>query len=124
LPDFSRSKHTKTGKNITNDQKTIPNGHQLCIPNGHEIFRMVIKYTNIYHSEALQNLPKFGIFGFKTNHLATLSCAKKIGDSGHEKNYLFYKGQKEQAMFDVPFLDTNIFFNCQKYFNILAALIM
>jgi hypothetical protein len=35
-------------------------------------FQMVIKYTNIYHSNALQNLPKFGIFGLKTNHLATL----------------------------------------------------
>jgi hypothetical protein len=33
---------------------------------------MVIKYNNIYHSKALQNLPKFGIFGLKTNHLATL----------------------------------------------------
>jgi hypothetical protein len=33
---------------------------------------MVIKYTNIYHSKALQNLPKFGILGLKTNHLATL----------------------------------------------------
>jgi hypothetical protein len=33
---------------------------------------MAIKYTNIYHSKALQNLPKFGIFGLKTNHLATL----------------------------------------------------
>jgi hypothetical protein len=33
---------------------------------------MVIKYTNIYHSKALPNLPKFGIFGLKANHLATL----------------------------------------------------
>jgi hypothetical protein len=33
---------------------------------------MVIKYTNIYHSKAIKNLPKFGIFGLKTNHLATL----------------------------------------------------
>jgi hypothetical protein len=33
---------------------------------------MVIKYTNIYHSKALQNVPKFWIFGLKTNHLATL----------------------------------------------------
>jgi hypothetical protein len=33
---------------------------------------MVIKYTNIYHSKAVKNLPKFGIFGLKTNHLATL----------------------------------------------------
>jgi hypothetical protein len=33
---------------------------------------MFIKYTNICHSKALQNLPKFGIFGLKTNHLATL----------------------------------------------------
>jgi hypothetical protein len=50
----------------------MPNGHKLGIPNGHKIFQMVITYNNIYHSKALQNLPKFGIFGLKTNHLATL----------------------------------------------------
>jgi hypothetical protein len=33
---------------------------------------MVIKYTNIYHSKALRNLPKFGIISLKTNHLAAL----------------------------------------------------
>jgi hypothetical protein len=32
---------------------------------------MVIKYTNIYHSKALQNVPIFGIFGLKINYLAT-----------------------------------------------------
>jgi hypothetical protein len=37
---------------------------------------MAIKYTNIYQSKALQNLPKIGIFGLKTNHLATLALAK------------------------------------------------
>jgi hypothetical protein len=42
------------------------------IPNGNKRFQMGIKYTNIHHSKALQNLPKFGIFGLKTNHLATL----------------------------------------------------
>jgi hypothetical protein len=33
---------------------------------------MVMKYTNNNYSKALQNLPKFGILGLKTNHLATL----------------------------------------------------
>jgi hypothetical protein len=33
---------------------------------------MVIKYTNIFHSKALQNVPKVEIFGLKINHLATL----------------------------------------------------
>jgi hypothetical protein len=31
-----------------------------------------IKYTNILHCKTLQNLPKFGLFFLKTNHLATL----------------------------------------------------
>jgi hypothetical protein len=39
---------------------------------------MVIKFTDIYHSRALQNLPKFGIFGLKTNHLATLVATDGI----------------------------------------------
>jgi hypothetical protein len=43
-----------------------------AIPNGHKLHQMVIKYTNSFHSQALQNLPKFEIFGFKINHLATL----------------------------------------------------
>jgi hypothetical protein len=33
---------------------------------------MDIKYIKIFQSKALPNLPKFGIFGSKTNHLATL----------------------------------------------------
>jgi hypothetical protein len=32
---------------------------------------MVIKCTNIFHYQAIQNLPK-GFFGMKMNHLATL----------------------------------------------------
>jgi hypothetical protein len=39
---------------------------------------MVIKYTNIYHSKALQHLPKFGIFGLRTNHLATLVTPDEV----------------------------------------------
>jgi hypothetical protein len=30
------------------------------IPNGRKIFHMVIKYDSIFHSKALQILPKFG----------------------------------------------------------------
>jgi hypothetical protein len=40
--------------------QTIPKGHELYYINGHTIFQMVIKYTNIYHSKALQNLHKLG----------------------------------------------------------------
>jgi hypothetical protein len=64
LPDFhgpyipKREKYTKWLQTISNR---------------HKLYQMVIKYMyNIYHSKALQNLPKYGIFGLKTNHLATL----------------------------------------------------
>jgi hypothetical protein len=33
---------------------------------------MAIKYTKIFRSKTLQNLPKLVIFGLKTNHLVTL----------------------------------------------------
>jgi hypothetical protein len=57
---------------------TNNNKRQYIIPNGHKIFQMVmVKNTNIYHSKALQNLPNFGIFGLKTNHLATLLKTNK-----------------------------------------------
>jgi hypothetical protein len=57
LPDWSRSEHTKTGKiyqMTTNYTKLTYN-----IPNGREIFQMVVKYINIFHTKALQNIPKF-----------------------------------------------------------------
>jgi hypothetical protein len=34
--------------------------------------QLVIKFTNILHSKALQNIPKWIFFGLKINHLATL----------------------------------------------------
>jgi hypothetical protein len=71
LPDFSWSKHTKWGKNITNDHKlyqtamndtkwpwNIPNGHKIY---QHLPFKGPSKFTQI------------GIYGLKTNHLATLN---------------------------------------------------
>jgi hypothetical protein len=41
---------------------------------------MAIEYTDLFNSEALLNLPKFGNFGLKVNHLATLAyiAIKKI----------------------------------------------
>jgi hypothetical protein len=43
------------------------------IPNGQKLYRTAIKYTNIFHSKALQNTyTQIGIFGLKINHLATL----------------------------------------------------
>jgi hypothetical protein len=35
-------------------------------------FQMAIKYTNIFRSKALQNIPNLGFFGLRINHLATL----------------------------------------------------
>jgi hypothetical protein len=48
---FSCSKLTKTGKKLPKDHK-----HKLY----RKIFQVVIKYTNIFHSKTLQNLPKLG----------------------------------------------------------------
>jgi hypothetical protein len=50
---------------------------------------MVLKYTKILHCKSLQNLPKIGIFGWKTNHLATLlkdkngACVPNSCEKGH-----------------------------------------
>jgi hypothetical protein len=33
---------------------------------------MGMKFANIFHCNTLQNLPKFGFFGLKIHHLATL----------------------------------------------------
>jgi hypothetical protein len=58
LPDFSWSKIPKQGKKyqITTKYTKWP----LDISNGRKIDQMVIKYTKIFHSKTLQNLPKLG----------------------------------------------------------------
>jgi hypothetical protein len=48
-----REKHTK-------GLQTIPNGLKLDESNGLKIFQINIKYDNIFHSKALQNVPKLG----------------------------------------------------------------
>jgi hypothetical protein len=40
---------------------------------------MVIKYTNLLHSKALQNLPKLGFLALKINRLATRSVPEFLG---------------------------------------------
>jgi hypothetical protein len=70
LPDFYWSKHTKTGKNITNDHKK----YQLAIkykkwpqttPKGHKIYQH-------FPFRGTPKCTQIGLFGLKVNHLATL----------------------------------------------------
>jgi hypothetical protein len=58
LPDLSWPKHAKMG-NIY-QMTTIYTKLPYIMPYGHKIFQMIIKYNNIFHSNALQNLPKLG----------------------------------------------------------------
>jgi hypothetical protein len=59
-------KHTKPGKMY----KMLRNytKWQLNVPNGIKILSMVIKYTYIFYSKALQTVPELGFFGTKINH--------------------------------------------------------
>jgi hypothetical protein len=41
-----------------------------------KIDQMAVKYSNIFHCNTLQNLPKTGIFGSKICHLATQPSKK------------------------------------------------
>jgi hypothetical protein len=53
--------HTKTGENIPDGQKILPNGKNMH--NGRKIFQTVVKYTNIFLFKALQNrYTQIGIF--------------------------------------------------------------
>jgi hypothetical protein len=45
------------------------------------VFHMVIKYSNIFHSKALQNLPRLGFWVWKKYHLATLVRSENIENS-------------------------------------------
>jgi hypothetical protein len=42
------------------------------ISNGHTLYQTALNYTNIFHSKALQNIPKSGFLSLKINLLATL----------------------------------------------------
>jgi hypothetical protein len=74
------------------------------IQNGRKIFLMVIKYYNIFHSEALQILPKIGSFGWKTNHLAT--PLKSHFRSVFRRNF-YSKKSKEMGHFQGKMLNNH-----------------
>jgi hypothetical protein len=59
---------------------------------------MVIKYTNSYHSKAFQNLPKIGIFGLKTNHLAILVYVSSSLGRFENKNIFFYYEKRSSQL--------------------------
>jgi hypothetical protein len=70
LPDFSWCMMPKQDKMY--QMSTICTELSQNIPNIHKIFQMAIKYINIFQSEALKFFSQIGIFGLKTNHLATV----------------------------------------------------
>jgi hypothetical protein len=79
---------------------------------------MGIKNSNIYYSKALQNLPKFGIFGSKTNHLATLSCIH----SQKQSKDLLSKQSKASKLLNIfaapkPGLPDGLFLNQNSQFG-------
>jgi hypothetical protein len=67
-------------KNVPNGQKCTkwPKMYQMTVI---DIFQIAREYTNLFHSKALQNLPKLGFFGLKINHLATLQQTGNFGSS-------------------------------------------
>jgi hypothetical protein len=60
---FSLVQTYQNGKNIPNDHKLYQTAihYSIC----HKIFQMIIKCNNIFHSKALQNLPKLGLLVWK-----------------------------------------------------------
>jgi hypothetical protein len=70
---FIDTKYTKTGENI------LSNGHKMHPFAIIHIFQIAKEYNNLFHSKALQNLPKLGlhIFCFEISHLATLLPTKE-----------------------------------------------
>jgi hypothetical protein len=71
LPDFCWYVIPKPEKIYQIDTKC----YEWSFSNVLKIFQMAINYTYIFQSKALQNFPKLGFFGLKTNHLATLSMS-------------------------------------------------
>jgi hypothetical protein len=61
------------------------------------MFQMIIKYKNIFHSKALQNVQK-GIFGFKINNLATLSRSQSY-DGVHTVRTYVQRNKRGQCYY-------------------------
>jgi hypothetical protein len=76
LPDFSWYKIPKRGKKYQMTTKYTKWPHNIS--NSSKIDQVVIEYPKIFRCKTLQNLPKFGIFGLKTNRLATLLCTTML----------------------------------------------
>jgi hypothetical protein len=84
---FVAIQYTETGGNIPKPKGHLITKRPYYIPNGHNIFhmdiiyvyQMDITYTNIFHLKALPNNTKFGFFGLKINHLATLVLFGRTG---------------------------------------------
>jgi hypothetical protein len=78
LPDFSWSKHTKTGKiyQMTTNYTNLP----CIIPNGRKIFQIFIKYNNILHSKASKIYLNLGFwFENKPSGNPATRCPKNTG---------------------------------------------
>jgi hypothetical protein len=70
-------------------------------PYGHKLYQTAVKYTNIFPSKALQNVPKLGFFGLKMYHLAILlgRVRRKQFSRGRFTSEEFAKPCKKAAPF-------------------------
>jgi hypothetical protein len=55
---------SKRGKYTIVPQSTS-NGHTYIIPNDHKLYLKAVIYTKIFHSKALQKIPKLGFWVLK-----------------------------------------------------------
>jgi hypothetical protein len=96
LPDFSRNSIPKQGK-IYQIITALPSSFKN-LPNGGKIFQMTLKYTNIFHSKVLQNLPNLDFLVWKyTYHLATL-----LPTTEKMKKNRFKTKKKIRCIFSLP----------------------
>jgi hypothetical protein len=73
---FFLTQNTKSGENVPQMYHKVTKW-PWNISNGCNMFQMGIKYTNIFHSKGLQNLPNLG-FWLEKYHLATLHSTKRL----------------------------------------------
>jgi hypothetical protein len=85
---LSRSRHLRKTRRTQGCQIFLDTIYQN-VPNYHNItkwpkkFQVTIKYTNIFHCKALQNLPKLGFLVWKyMYHLATLDGRRTYENFG------------------------------------------
>jgi hypothetical protein len=98
----------QNGKNIPNNHTyNIPNSHNVYVPNYSKIGQRATKYTNIFHCNTLQNLPKLWFENMPSGNpgsLAKMTSSDLFGPQASESACpCCYSSSSRCPFYETPF---------------------